>query len=175
MNPFLAVSEEIGWGILDPLGRWINLLILAGVLIYFLRDPLLNFFGSRRKSIQEEIKEAHQARDEAQGKLEAVEARMKNLDQELAQIREEAEKQAELERQRIIEQAEQDARKIVSVARREMEVLTRAARTELKQYAAQLSVDLAEDQIREEMDAGAERKVIDRFFVKLSDTREGKK
>lgn len=168
-------GEEAGWGWwFDGIGRAVNLLILFGIIYYFAREPLKNFFLKRRADIQREIRESRQAQAEAEKKLASIEERLKNLDSELAAMRAEAEREAALERRRILEEAERDAEKILSMARREITVLTRAAQKKLKEDAAQLSVELAEEQIRKEMTEQDEHRVVDRFFVKLSGGSESK-
>lgn len=168
-------AEEAGWGWwFDGIGRTVNLLILFGIIYYFTREPLKNFFLNRRADIQREIRESRQAQEEAEKKLASIEERLKNLDSELATMRAEAEREAALERRRILEEAERDAEKILNRARREITALTRAAQKKLKEHAAQLSVELAEEQIRKEMTEKDEDRVVDRFFVKLGGGSESK-
>lgn len=172
--PASAAEGEKGWGWwIEGAGRFVNLFILFGIIIYFVREPLKKFFAERRTGIQREIREAREAGEEAEKKLASLENRMKNLDQELATIRREADREVALERRRILEEAERDAVKIAATARREIEGLTRAAEKQLKAYASQLAVELAEEQIRRDISEQDERRVIDRFFVKLGAAGRG--
>ena len=170
----LAASGEVGegWGWIETTGRWFNLLILGGVLFYFLREPLLNFFSGRRKSIREEITEARRAKQEAEEKLAAMEARIRNLDAELEAIQTQAQADAEKERRRIIEAAEKEAAKILETARREIGGLTSAARQDLKACAGRLSIELAEKQIRKDLDPASEKRIVDRFFIEIAGMKE---
>ncbi len=166
----MAASEEggAGWGWIETAGRWFNLLVLFGVIYFAVRTPLGGYFEERRAGIQKQITEAVRARQAAEEKLAKMEARMKNLDGELAAIREEARRQSDLERQRIAEQAASEGEKIMAAANREIEGLSLAVRKELKAYAAQLAVQLAEEQIRGRLTDEAEKRVIDGFFADLS-------
>lgn len=165
-----AASGEsgAGWGWLETIGRWFNLLFLLGLIFYFARKPAARFFADRRQAIRKEIHEAAELRRQAQKKLAEIEARLETLDQELEQIREDARHQAELERQRILDQAAREADKIAASARREIDGLGRAVRKDLKAYAASLSVQLAEKRIRRDLTDEAEDRVVEAFFADLS-------
>lgn len=162
-------GAEGGWGWYETLGRWLNLALLFGVIAYFVRKPLAEFFASRRAEIQQEIAKAREAKETAEQRLAEIEQRLANLDDEIAALRRQAQEDAEKERERILNQAEAEARKVLSAASREIDGLSRAAHQELKAYAAELSVQLAEDKIRKGLDAGARKRIVDRFFITLGD------
>jgi len=172
LTAFAAGSEEAGWGWVETVGRWFNLLVLFGVIFYFVRKPVSEFFLSRRGQIKKEISDAHAAREEAEQKLAAMEARMRDLETELGVMRRQAEEEAEKEKARILEQAEEESRKVVATAEREIEGLTRAARQNLRDYAVKLSLEVATRKIAGEMDSEAQGNQIDRFLVRL--TKAGK-
>lgn len=162
-----ASAEAQGWGWIEGVGRFINLFILFGVIYYFVREPFKKFFAERRLSIQQEMSQAHRDREAAAKKLDSIETRMENLDQELAALRKEAEEEAGLERERLLDQAARDAEKIIESTSREVDLLTRAARKQLKDYAAQLSLEMAEQRIRKEISKQDEERVTERFFAKF--------
>lgn len=171
---FLSLSDplyaavESKWGWIETIGRWFNLAVLFGVIIYFVREPLSDFFRRRRHDIHLQLEEANRARREAEEKLAAIEAKMENLEAEVEEIHRDARSEVEAERQRILRQAEVEAERIVRFAEREIEVLTRAARRSLKDYAVDLSVKLAADKIRSKVDDRIEEHVVERFFVNLT-------
>lgn len=169
---FAATGEEGGWGWIETIGRWFNLALLFGVVFYFAREPVKRFFQQRRQGIAEEMEAARQARAESERKLAEIEQRMSRLDSEIQSIRAETREQAEREKNRIIQQAEEEARKMVAAAEREIGGLTRAAEQDLRQYVAELSVNLAGERIRREMDAETEHRLIDRFFGELAGSRK---
>lgn len=168
--PAAAAGEGSSWGWLEGVGRFTNLFILLGVIYYFAREPLKKFFLDRRLGLQREIHEARREKEEAERKRAAVEERMRSLDRELAALREEAEKEAALERRRLVQQAERDSEKIVGAARREIDGLTRAAQKQLREYAAQLSVQLAEERVRREVSGEDEKRILERFFAELEES-----
>ena len=155
MLPETALAAEEGnpWGIWLNLGRVFNLLLVVGVLVWISRKPLSNFFSSRSQSIREELAE--------------IESRMSRLDDELKEIASTAEKEAQDEYHRLLAAAEGDAQKIVERSKQEIEGMTRAAQMELKQHAAELSIQLAEDKIRSEITDADRERLFARFVTKL--------
>lgn len=158
---------EGGWGTLEPVGRIVNILVLLAVLVYFLRKPLGQAFKNRSEEIKKSLIEAREARDRTQAKLAEMERKMQSLDDELRQLKATAEREAAEERARIIESAREDAEKIVALARREIDGLTRSARKELKAYAAELSVGLAEERIKKEINGEDEQKLFEKFVENI--------
>ena len=169
LSLFAAEGGAGGWGWWETFGRWLNLLILFGVIFYFVREPVGQYFVSRRSEIKKEIQEAQAARQEAEDKLAEMEDRMRNLDQELAAMRDQAQEEAEREKNRILEQAAEESQRIVAAAEREIDGLTRAARQDLRAYAVRLSVEMATEKITSEMDASTRDRVVDRFLIKLTE------
>ncbi len=149
-------------------GRWLNLTILVGLLVYALRRPISAFYSDRRERIRKEMRQAQLDLEEAQKRLSQVEARKQALEGELEQIRENARRQAEAERLRVLEEARNDSRKIIAAAEREIDNLRRHAREELRGYTAQLAVELAEERIRDSLSPQDRERMHDRFFSGLS-------
>ncbi len=106
IDPAFAAAEGSGWGWLETIGRWVNLIILFGGIYLVIRKPAAHFFEERRSAIRKEMEEARKARDAAEEKLASITGRLENLDDELAQIRAQAEKEAQLDRERIIQEAD---------------------------------------------------------------------
>lgn len=160
-------DAHAGWGWLETLGRWVNLLILGGVIYHFVRTPLQRFLRDRKNEIQKELTDAEVTSRQARTQLIQVEKQLENLDAELARIRQQAEQEAQVERSRLLKEAEKDGEKILATARREVDGLVRTARKEIREYAADLSVRLAEEQIRKEMNDEDQERVLHRFLVTL--------
>lgn len=165
----LAAEESNKWGIWLDIGRIFNLAFVIGILIWVTRKPLANFFSGRTRTIHEQLAEAQKARKEAEAKLAEMEFRMSRLDDELKEIRNAAELDAQAEYKRLVAAAEQDAEKTVERARQEIEGIARAAQQELKLHVAELSVRLAEENIRSEITGADHERLLARFVTKLGE------
>lgn len=172
--PVVAFAAEEGggkWGPLLMIGRIFNIGLVILVLVWIGRKPLSEFFANRTQSIKEQLEEAQLARKEAETKLAELQERMRNLDQEVRQIRESAEQEARAEYQRLAAEAERDAEKIAARARQEIDAVTRTAQIELKEHAAELSVRLAEEKIRQEISDEDRDRLFGRFVRELGGKR----
>jgi F-type H+-transporting ATPase subunit b len=163
----LAAEKGEKWGIWLSLGSLFNMLLVVGVLIWFVRKPLSDFFSSRSESIREQLAEAQKARADAEARLAEVQSRMSRLDDELKEIASAAEKDAQEEYKRLLARAEQDAEKIVERSRQEIEGMTRTAQHALRLHAAELSVRLAEEKIQNEISGPDHERLFNRFVAKL--------
>ncbi len=171
LSPEAVFASEAGnsWGVWFDFGRVFNLLLVVGVLVWIARKPLANFFSNRSSAIRDELAEAQKARAEAESKLAEIEARMSRLDDELKEIARTSEKEGQEEYQRLLAAAEQDAQKIADRSRQEIDGMTRAAQLELRQYAAELSIRMAEERIRHEITPADRERLFSRFVTKLGD------
>ncbi len=173
-NAWAAEHPTENWGVAETLGRWFNLAVLFGVIVYFTREPIGRFLRDRREGIQREIREARKAREQAQSQLAEAEERVRRLDEELEEIRKKAQLEADAERERLLAQAEQEAQRIITSAKREIEGLSRSARQDLRVFVARLSVELAEGQIKESLDERGHKRIVDRFIQSLGRREEGR-
>lgn len=167
--PEIAFAAEEGnkWGVWLDIGRFANLILVVAFLVWVARKPLANFLSSRTQEIHEQLAEAQKARKDAETKLAQMESRMSRLDDEIREIKIAAEKEAQEEYQRLLTAAEQDAGKIIERSKQEIEGITRAAQQELKLQVAELSMKLAEEKIRGEINEVDRQRIFSRFVIRL--------
>ncbi|HYJ88388.1 MAG TPA: ATP synthase F0 subunit B [Pyrinomonadaceae bacterium] len=113
--------------------------------------PVREALRSRSEAIKRELQTAREERDAALAKLSEVEARFASLDAEVAAVKEKARAEAEAEKARLALSTEKDIAKIKEQANREIESAAKAARQELRRFAADESVRLAENILKQEM------------------------
>jgi F-type H+-transporting ATPase subunit b len=99
----------------------INFAVLIIALFFVARKPVAEFFSSRAKGIEDEIKILEQKKADAEKKLAEYQARFKSLDQESKKIVEEYIKQGEEAKVRILAEAETQAIKLEAMAKRNIE------------------------------------------------------
>jgi F-type H+-transporting ATPase subunit b len=149
----------------------LNFLVIAIVLGWAARKHLPGIFRERTASIQRVMEEARLASEDANQRLREIESRLSRLDEEIASMKAEAEKDAAVEEERIKGAAEEDARKIVEAAEQEIASAVKAARRDLTAYAADLAIGLAKKQIH--VDPGTDTGLVRSFAEKLAGA-EGK-
>lgn len=113
--------------------------------------PIREALRSRSEAIKRELQQAREERDAALAKLSEIEARFASLDAEVAAVKEKARAEAEAEKQRLTLSTENDIAKIKEQANREIESAAKAARHDLRRFAAEESVRLAENILKQEI------------------------
>jgi F-type H+-transporting ATPase subunit b len=139
-------------GIQDPkTAYWVfwilNAAILALLLHMFIGRKIPGMFRNRTSTIQRGIEEARKASAEASARLTAIEARLAALDSEIASMRTSAEQEGRAEEERLRAATEEEKRSILASAEQEITAAANVARRDLKNYAAELAVQLAEKRI----------------------------
>jgi F-type H+-transporting ATPase subunit b len=147
-EPFKLWGKWVIPGWVVEVLRWSNLVILFGILGYLLRKPMGRFFSDRGRAIVEGIARGRRARQDAAARLRDIEARLAGLEAEIARFREAARNQAQADHDRLRTRAQTEAEKIRAMAEQEIASLARQARSQIKNYAAVLAVELAEQRIR---------------------------
>jgi ATP synthase F0 subunit b len=169
LQPVLLLAGE--GGLLSNLTFWrvVNLLVFVLILVYILRNKIRigQVFDDRRASIRKELEQARQDKQEAERRLAEVEARLARLDQDVAEIRAEAELEVQREAERIRKAAAADAEKIKQMAEREIEGAMKSARSELRAFVAEHSVEMAEGIIRREIRPDDDRRMLDEYLDNL--------
>ena len=125
------------------LWKFINLAIFAGAMVYILRKPLAAALESRRESIRLEIAKAQEEKVAAEAKLAEAETLVSRLDDEVSSIRNQASKDAALERERLSSAADAEINKLRAQADREIETAQKQAHKELRAFLANRSVEVA--------------------------------
>jgi F-type H+-transporting ATPase subunit b len=146
-----------------------NFVIFVVIMIYVFRNKIGigKIFDDRAVTIRKELDKARTEKEEAERKLAEVEARMSKLDEEVAQMRAEAELEAEREATRISEAAALEAEKIKLMTAREIEGAMKEARAELRAFVADNSVAMAEAIIRRELKPEDNSKILNKYVEEL--------
>jgi F-type H+-transporting ATPase subunit b len=127
---------------------WANFLVLAGGLGYLIVKNGGPFFAARARKIRREMVESGELRKEAEAEAAEVDRRLANLEKERAAMREESQREIEVQRQRVRQQTAAELAKIRAHAEQEIDAAGKSARAELKRYSAELAISLAEQKIR---------------------------
>lgn len=150
----------------------LNFAILAFILYVLMKSRIPAMFRSRTGVIRKSLDEAQRSSADANRRLSEIEARLLRLDTEVAEMRSQAEREAQAEEERIRAAAEEDQRRIVNAAQAEIDALSKNARRELKAYAADLAVALAEKRIK--VDAATDQLLVRSFTDQLAGDGKGR-
>jgi F-type H+-transporting ATPase subunit b len=166
----VRAADESGAGasaVPSELFKWINFAIVACALIWLFGKVLPPKFQAHSEKIGLAITKAQAAKAEADRKLRDAEQRLARLEGEVRGLREQAQKEAAAEAERIRAMAKSDAEKIAVSAKAEIEAAERAARIELKALAAKLAVDGAESLLARQLTPQTQDALIAGFVKSL--------
>lgn len=168
-NLSLALPLLLAEGWLSPSGlpKAINLLIFLFLLYYLLRKPAREFFSRRLAEVRATLERAAKERETAEAKMAELDARLGRLDEELAEIRAQAEREAANEQARIEREAAAEAERLRMLTAREIESAKQSALVELREFAAAQAVSLAETIIRRELSPEDDRRLIERAGAEI--------
>lgn len=147
--------------------KWINFAMVAAAVIWLFGKVLPPKFRANAENIGSTITKAQAAKAEAERKLRDAEQRLARLEEEVRGLREQAQKDAAAEAERIRALAKSDAEKVVISAKAEIEAAERAARIELKNLAAKLAVDGAEALLAKQLTPQTQDALIAGFVKSL--------
>ena len=147
--------------------KWINFAIVLAALIWLFGKVLPPKFRANAENISSTITKAQAAKAEADRKLREAEQRLARLEEEVRGLREQAQKDAAAEAERIRALAKSDAEKVAISAKAEIEAAERAARMELKTLAAKLAVDGAEALLAKQLTPQTQDALIAGFVKSL--------
>jgi F-type H+-transporting ATPase subunit b len=165
----VSAAEEGGSGAdhATEIFKWINFAIVAIVILWLFGKVLPKKFRANAETISSAITKAAAVKAEADRQLADAEARLARLEQEVAELRITAQKEAAADAERIREMAKADAEKISVAAKAEIDAAVRAARTELKALAAKLAVDGAESLLAKQLTPRAQETLVEGFVKSL--------
>lgn len=145
-----AEEEEVAQKFLGlPVDLWksLNLLLILGLLVYFLGKPFNTHFRKRREELDDAIDRAAAERDRALALAAEMTSRLAALEKEIGEIRARGAGEGESEKRAQIEAAAKEAEMLRKNAADEIERRLAAAKNDLASAAAALAADRARDAI----------------------------
>jgi F-type H+-transporting ATPase subunit b len=127
--------------------EYLNFAVLAGAVLFALLKFLPKTFRANREDIQHRLVEARTATQQANDRMAAIEQRLARLDEEIAAIAKQAEKDSVEDEARIKASIETERERIVEAVSRDIAAASSAAQRDLKRFAAELAVDRATQRI----------------------------
>jgi F-type H+-transporting ATPase subunit b len=146
------------------LWKWLNFIILFGLLGYFAVKAGGPALKGRSKEIQEGLAAGEKAKAEANARAREVQAKLNNLGTEIAALRKTAEEESDREAVRIRQDFEREIGRITRQSEMEIDSAGKIARMELQSFAAKLAVDLAEQKVRARMTPDAQAALLSSFI-----------
>ena len=173
---FLAEEghEAAGFlGVPTLVWRLANLVAFLGLLWYFLKKPVAEFFGNRRTEVEKALAKAEDDRRRAESLAAELGKRLAQIDTELTNLKESARKDAEAEHAALLKQSEEDAARFLTRAAADVDNRVRAAKAELTAYAGDLAVEVAKEILAKNVTPEDEKRLVAEGVAELSARAKG--
>lgn len=144
---------------------WVNFLVLAVLVLWFLAKALPKTFRDRNTAIQKHLVDARTATEEASARLNSVEDRLGKLDGQIAAMRAQSERDTAADEQRIKASLEDEKAKILAAAEQEIAAATLHAQRDIQKYAAELAIEQAARKLS--ISAETDRLLVQNFARRL--------
>lgn len=164
-SPAMASGESGGGS--HVLWEFLNLFILVAVLVLLSRRPVTSFLSARREKIVQNLESSEELLQESQARLLELEKKTSSLDDELDEIRSEAKARAEKEAAAIVTEAQDVARRIAEDAEAAVEREFLRAQKILRNEAAQLAMQLAEERLKSEITEEDQNRLVAEFVQRI--------
>jgi F-type H+-transporting ATPase subunit b len=154
--------------------EWIDLgkktfdfIVLVGLLYWLLAAQIKEFFSGRRVEIKKTLEESVEKKAEAEKKYREYSEKIDKASVEIDGIFEMIKAQGITEKQKIIEDAEKAAKKMKEDARTRIEQELKGASDQLKAQAVQLSVQMAEEILKQSITAQDHEVMVKEYMDKV--------
>jgi F-type H+-transporting ATPase subunit b len=147
--------------------RWLNFLIVFGGIAYLIAKHGGAFFRGNAKEIAASIVEATAVKAEADRELREVEVKVARLDQDVAEMREEARRNWTAESERLRAAGVTEIEKINLAARTELAASERAAQQQVREIAASMAVERAAALVSSMMNREIRARMFQSFLGEL--------
>lgn len=151
----------------DWLPRLVNFAIIAGIVIYFMRKPVRDFFKNRSIDIAKAMQESKEARERAVAALAEMESKIKDLEAETNRLIDDAKARGEKDKQALIEEGRKMVTDINAQVKEGVDLEVQKARMSLQVEASILSVDLAEGRIKEKISDKDHERIVREYISKV--------
>jgi F-type H+-transporting ATPase subunit b len=157
---FAAGGADTYFGIPGWILKTANMLLFAGVLIYFVGGPIKKMFAERSAAIRRAADEAKERRVKADQMASDIQARLAAIEAEVRAIHERALAEGERQKRELMTAADAEREKILSAARTEVDNRLKHARAELTAFAGELAAERAEQILREKITDQDQKKLF---------------
>ncbi len=147
----------------------VNVGILVGVLVYFLKKPLSSFLKERSELLRKSIDDAAKARAEAAAKLSEIQERVARLSGEIEEMNRRMESEAGDEGKRLREAAQAEIARVREQAKFAADQEVKKAREELRREAADLSTAAAEEIVKKSVTPEDQERIVRENIDKIKE------
>jgi F-type H+-transporting ATPase subunit b len=153
----------------DFLYRCFNFALMVALLAFFIRKPVRNALKGRQEGIEKALADAVAAKEAAEAKYLEYSEKLAKATVEIEKLTDSIRHDGEVEREKILAAANEMAIKIEHEADNKASSVVAKARIELREEAANLAVELAEDMLKKQVSAEDQKRLVDEYMQKMGE------
>lgn len=153
----------------DFIYRVFNFTLMVALLAYFVTKPIRKGLKGRTEDIEKTLAEAEAAREAAEAKNREYSEKLAKATEEIEDIAASIRREGELERDKIVAAAKEMAEKIEKEAESKAAGVVASARAELREEAANLAVELAEELLKKQVSADDQKRLVEEYMQKMGE------
>ncbi|MCX7832568.1 MAG: F0F1 ATP synthase subunit B [Actinobacteria bacterium] len=142
------------------------------LLSKFALGPILSMLDKRRQTIEENLRKAEEAREEAEKLFAEYKERLEQAKKEAQEIILESKRMGEKLKEEIVLEARKEAENLKEKAIRSIELEREKVLQELREKAAEYSVEIASRILKKSIDASTHRNLIDEALEEVAKRSE---
>lgn len=151
--------------------KTVNMIVFIAVLYFLVKGPVGAMFRGRAEAIRNELAQAAERRTKADQLASDIQARLSQIQGEVAAILTRAEEEGKRQKQELTLAAEVEAAKMLQSARNEIDARLKQARRELTEYAGELAAKRAEEILATSLTAADQKKIFSDGVAQLTENR----
>ena len=151
----------------DLVMRIVNFTVLLGILIYFVRKPAVEGVRNSIESVREMLSDAEESRKQAEVKMKEAEDRLARIDEETEALISAANRESEVEKERVLAEAQEAVQRLKGDARVYIELELKKAQDLPRKEVAESAMDIAEEIIRKNVKPEDQKRFIVEYLEKL--------
>ena len=161
-------GEGGGSPLIDFVWKVVNIVVLVAILYKFAKKPVGSALNRSAESAKQTVDDARNAETKITAELSEMRIKIAELEKEALVMVESAKKDAEDERERIIEEGKQEILRMKEQTSFAMQQELRKAEEGLRHWIAEESVKLAEGKIKKEINQNHQKKLVKDYIDQLN-------
>ncbi|HCY8745948.1 TPA: F0F1 ATP synthase subunit B [Staphylococcus aureus] len=164
---FLGAVGGVEWG--TVIVQVLTFIVLLALLKKFAWGPLKDVMDKRERDINRDIDDAEQAKLNAQKLEEENKQKLKETQEEVQKILEDAKVQARQQQEQIIHEANVRANGMIETAQSEINSQKERAIADINNQVSELSVLIASKVLRKEISEQDQKALVDKYLKEAGD------
>lgn len=154
----------------DAVLTLISVLVLFGVMSYFLFNPARDFLEKRRNKIAQDLSEASLQKEEALALKQEYDEKLGAVDKEAEEILKEARKKALATENRIVAEAKEEAARIIARANDEAVLAKQKVADDVKKEMVSLASVMAGKVVAANINTAVQESLIDETLKEIGES-----